>query len=121
MSGGTQPAGKKEKRLPQQPFSYGFLFSVVFLAEAREDVLERVDDVGDLAVVAADCLDRAENLIDKGLDEIHSMFLHNVNKIDEPLFTIHILAHATEKCKRACDFSQFVSIIGKSMQLQTQI
>ena len=68
--------GQKRKAAAAAAVLLHYLFSVVFLAEAREDVLERVDDFGNLAVVAADRFDGAEDLVDERFDEIHSMFLH---------------------------------------------
>ena len=68
-AGETHP--KKEKRPPRQPFSSFCLLS--FLACARENIFQRVDDFADGAVVAAKRLNQAEDLINQCFDEIHTI------------------------------------------------
>ena len=72
-------SGPYTRKTAAEATAFLCLFSLLFLAGARENIFQRIDHFADGAVVAAKRLDQAENLIDQSLEEIHTIVLRCKN------------------------------------------
>ena len=105
-------SGPYTRKTAAEATAFLCFFSLLFLAGARENIFQRVDDFADGAVVAAKRLNQAEDLINQCFDEIHTIVPPS-KEYERFRSLVCILTQTGVKSKKMENSLQFVSLFMK--------